>query len=144
MVDLPSRWEGPLKLNPHLSNLFDALDQGMIGQPEYGRTDIYEKDSELHYEIELPGVTKEDITARVENDTLIVKGEIQRDETISRDNYLRMERKYGSFQKQYPLPEEVDTDNIEELKARFENGILKISLPLKESVKGDTIDIEIE
>lgn len=144
MVDLPRRWEGPLKLNPQLSNLFDALDQSIMGQPEYGRTDIYEKDGELHYEIELPGVTKDDITARVENDSLIVKGEIRRDETINRDNYLRMERKYGSFQKQYPLPDEVDKENIEELKARFEDGILKISLPLKESVKGESIDIEIE
>jgi HSP20 family protein len=53
-----------------------------------------------------------------------------------------MERRYGRFQKSFALPEQVG--DVKDLKAKFENGILKITIPLKESIRGEVIDIEIE
>ncbi len=144
MARLPSIWEDPFKLTTRVGSLLDRLDEdfGFGLTMGYGRTDIYEKDGELHYEIELPGVKKEDVTARIEDNVLIVKGNIKRDETVEENNYLRMERRYGSFQKSFVLPEEAET--TEGLKAKFQDGILKISIPLKESLRGEVIDINIE
>lgn len=142
MARLPRIWEEPFKLASSIGSLLDSFDSEFGFSTGYGRTDIYEKDGELHFEIELPGLKKEDITARVEDNRLVVKGEIRRDETIDSDNYLRMERRYGRFQKSFALPEQVE--DVKDLKAKFENGILKITIPLKESIRGEVIDIEIE
>jgi HSP20 family molecular chaperone IbpA len=70
----------------------------------FGRTDIYEKDGKLVYETELPGVKKEDIEIKVEDGRLVISGEVKRDERIERENYFRIGRHYGKFQRVLPAP----------------------------------------
>ncbi len=146
MTRLPERRRrGPLGALSRMGNLLDDLEQEFdfgFGGRGYGRTDIYEHDGQLHYELELPGVSKEDINARIEDDQLIVEGEIQRRDDVSTQNYLRMQRRYGRFQKSFTLPDEVE--DVQELRAEFRDGILKISVPLRESLQGEVIDIDIE
>ncbi len=142
MPQLPSIWEEPFKLMSNVGKMLDGFHNSLSFGTGYGRTDIYEKDGELHYDIELPGLTKDDISAKIEENTLVVKGEIKRDESISEDNYLLMERRYGSFQKCFSLPPQVD--KVDKMKAKFEDGILKITIPLKETLRGKVVDIEIE
>ncbi|UMZ74835.1 Hsp20/alpha crystallin family protein [Natranaerofaba carboxydovora] len=144
MTRLPRRWGEPFGMLADFGSLLDKFDTEFGLKSNYGRTDIYEKDGELHFEIELPGLDKENLNARIEEDRLIVEGEITRDDKIEKENYLRMERSRGEFKKAFPLPNETDTDSIDNLKAKFQDGILKISVPLKKSIKGDSIDIEIE
>ncbi len=146
MTRLPRRWGEPFEMLSDFGfgNLLDKFDTEFGFRGNYGRTDIYEKDGELHYEIELPGLDKENLNARIEEDRLIIEGEIKHDEKIERGNFLRMERSRGGVKKAFPLPDEADTDNTDNLKAKFEDGILKISVPLKKSIKGESIDIEIE
>ncbi len=139
---LPSLWEDAFEMPKRLERLFgDLAGEGVFGSA-LGRADVYEKDGNLHYDIELPGLRKEDISVRIENDRLVVKGEIERDEEVNTNDYIHMGRRYGRFQRSFPVPREVD--KVESIKARFENGILKISLPLKESLRGQVVDIEIE
>ncbi len=143
MVRLPDLWREPLRLSRRMERLFDEFfNDWPFEAATLGRTDIYEKDGQLVYETELPGVKREDIHIRVEEDRLIVSGEIRREEQIAEENYLRMGRRYGKFQRSFPLPEEI-TDP-KKIKAKFEDGILKISVPLKESLKGRPRPIEIE
>ncbi|MGB9802273.1 Hsp20/alpha crystallin family protein [Desulfofundulus sp.] len=144
MTLLPKLWEEPFRLISNIGSLLDNIDSELGLWTGYGRTDIYEKDGKLYYEIELPGLKKEDLKARIEDNRLIVKGEIKKDVTIDDDNYLRMERRYGRFQKSFLLPEQVGEITDKDLEARFEDGVLKIALPLKESIRGKVIDIEIQ
>jgi len=130
-------------------NLFDEFFQGfqddlLGGSPgRFGSTDIYEKDGALHYEIELPGMEKGDINIRVRGDRLIVTGEAEREKEEEEANYISRGRSYGKFHRSLPLPDEVE--NPDELKAKFENGILHIEAKLKESIMEDGyFDVEIE
>jgi HSP20 family protein len=143
---LPAVRRGPFLLETGFSRFMNEL----LGDferaafdvaPSYGSTDVYEKDRHLVFETELPGLKKEEISIKVEDDRLILSGELKRDEEIDRENYFRMARRYGRFQRCFPLPANlIEKDQI---KARFENGILRVSAPLKESIKEKELPIEI-
>jgi len=87
---------------------------------------------------------KEDIAINVKEDQLSISGEMKRNEKVGQENYFRMGRRYGRFQRSFPLPANViDRDRIT---AGFEDGILKVSVPLKESLKEreKAIDIKVK
>ena len=75
MTRLPRRWGEPFGMLADFGSLLDKFDTEFGLKSNYGRTDIYEKDGELHFEIELPGLDKENLNARIEEDRLIVEGE---------------------------------------------------------------------
>lgn len=147
MTRLPSIWEEPFRLTSRLSRWMDEFfrdfELPFFGWESLGRTDIYEKEGKLVYETELPGVRKEDIDLRVEDNRLIISGEVKRDERIEEEDYLRIGRRYGRFQRVFPLPEEIE--DPKKIQAKFEDGILKITVPLKESLKKEkVIEIKVE
>ncbi|NOX44414.1 MAG: Hsp20/alpha crystallin family protein [Caldiserica bacterium] len=123
-----------------LEELFSRWEEFGLGP---GRTDIYIKDRTLVIETELPGVRKEDIRVQVEGDKLIVSGEVHRAEEVREENYIRMGRRYGAFRRVFPLPEEVEDPG--KIKARFENGVLRIEVPLRRPPeRGGVTDIPVE
>jgi len=149
----PELWREPFRLTTSLGRMMDELfrdfERGFFAFPEFpfetlGRTDIYEKEGKLFYETELPGLRKEDIDIKVEDDRLIISGEVKRDERIEEENYFRLGRRYGKFQRCFPLPEEIE--DPKKIKAKFENGILQVTVPLKESLreKKKAIEIKVE
>jgi HSP20 family protein len=107
----------------------------------FGRTDIYEHDGNLMFETEMPGVKREEINIQVEEGRLIVSGETKREEKIEEESFFRMGRRYGKFQRSFPLPEEA-TDP-KKIQAKFEDGILKVSVPLSRSLKEKEKPIQI-
>jgi len=110
----------------------------------YGGTDVYEQDGTLFYETELPGLQKRAINVQIHDNRLIVTGEIKRNEEINEENYFRMGRRYGRFQRTFLLPEQA-VDDVKKISAKFQDGILKISVPLNESLKGpDPIEISVQ
>ena len=109
--------------------------------PNFGRTDVYEHDQALVFETELPGVKKSEISIKVEDDQLIISGEVKRNEAIDRENYFRVGRRYGRFQRCYPLP--ADMIQKDDIKATFEDGILRVTAPMQESIKEKEKPIEI-
>ncbi len=143
---LPSVWTEPLLIGSGLTRVFDDLfrdfhNVGFDISPTFGRSDIYEKDRNLVIETELPGVRKDDISLKVEDDTLCISGEMKRQEEVKKEHYFRMGRRYGSFQRSFPLPADLADKNA--IKAHFEDGILKVTIPLKESIKEKEKPIEI-
>ena len=110
----------------------DFADLGFDFGPRYGRTDIYEKNRNLVFETELPGTKKEDIDIKVEQGRLVISGETKRSDEVKEENYFRVGRQYGRFQRSFPLPQE--SIDAEEIKAAFMNGILKATVPLEESI----------
>jgi len=143
---LPAVRRRPFLLESSLSRMVDELfrDFDRVGfdmAPSFGRTDVYEKDRSLVFETELPGVKKDEISIKVEDGQLTISGEIKRNEEIDRESYFRIGRRYGRFQRCFPLPEDlVENDRI---KARFEDGILVVTAPMKESIKEKEKPIEI-
>lgn len=119
---------------------FDRL--GFDITPSFGRTDVYEKDQSLVFETELPGVNKDEISVKVDDDQLVISGEVKRREEIDRENYFRIGRRYGRFQRSFPLP--ADLVEKDKIKARFENGILIVTVPLVESIKKKEKPIEVK
>lgn len=140
------RGRGRRDLTPMGRFFDDWIDQFWSDWPfeaaSMGRTDVYEKDGKLVYETELPGVNREDIHIAVEGDELIVSGEKRREEHIEEENYVRMGRQVGKFRRSFPLPDEVE--DPKKIGAKYEDGILKIEVPLADSLEKSGRHFEIE
>jgi HSP20 family protein len=103
--------------------------------------DIYENDKhEIVLRAELPGLKREEIDIRVENNTLTLRGERKRDAEVKQENYHRVERSYGSFSRSFSLP---NTVSAEKVSATFTDGVLTITLPLREEAKPRQIQVQV-
>ena len=103
--------------------------------------DIYENgNDEIVLKAELPGLQREDISLRVENNTLTLHGERKRDTEIRQEQYHRVERSYGAFSRSFSLPSRIDTANV---RAEFKEGVLSITLPVKAEAKPRQIEVAV-
>jgi len=97
-------------------------------------------DTNLILRAELPGFSKDEINIKVKPKTFYIDAE-KKKQSIERDkNSFRMEKGFNSFSRVISLPEEIKT---EEVKAKFCNGILEVSMPKKETKKKEEKDIKI-
>ncbi|HHG74772.1 MAG TPA: Hsp20/alpha crystallin family protein [Persephonella sp.] len=103
------------------------------------RVDIYEKDNKLVIEAEIPGAKKEDVEVKIKDNAVVIKGEVKKEEEQKDKTYYRSERFYGMFERVIPLPVEV---KVEEAKASFENGVLKIEIP--KAVEEREVKVEVK
>lgn len=88
--------------------------------------DIRDNDDELIVTAELPGVKLEDIDLTVSPDSLLIQGEKREEQESKEKGQYRLERRYGSFTRQLPLPCEIEQDRVE---ASFKDGVLKVTMP---------------
>lgn len=100
--------------------------------------DVWETDSELVYAFDLPGMSEDDISIEVHDDTLTVSGERQRSIEERGDRFYRFERRYGSFARAVGLPAGVDDAKIA---ASYVNGVLEIKVPKPEEAKPRRIQL---
>ena len=91
--------------------------------------DVKETDNSLVLTADIPGLTKKDIKVNVANGKLSISGERTYETDQENDNYHYRERRFGTFDRSFKLPDTVDEDNIS---ASFKNGILSIQLPKHE------------
>lgn len=103
--------------------------------------DIYEAENGIVIAVELPGVSKEDVSVEVKDDVLTFKGERRPNPEISEECYYRRERVFGPFKRSFTLHQNIQPDQI---KATFKDGILRIDIPrpLQENLKQITVDVE--
>jgi len=102
--------------------------------------DIYETKESIVLNVELPGVTKDDISLEVKDSTLTIRGEKKLEKDVKEENFHRMERTYGSFTRAFTLPSTVQQDKV---KAKFRDGILEIRLPKAEEAKPKQIKVDV-
>lgn len=103
--------------------------------------DIYENDThEIVLRAELPGLKREDIDIRVENSTLTLRGQRKRDADVKQENYHRVERSYGAFSRSFALPSTVNTEAVS---ATFADGVLTITLPMRDEAKPRQIQVQV-
>ena len=105
------------------------------------KVDISETNGELAVAAELPGLNRDDVSIRIENNVLTLKGEKKQEEENKATNYHRIERNYGAFSRSFSLPSTVDASKV---RAAFRDGVLTITLPKTEEAKGKEIPIEVE
>jgi len=118
------------KLTDTFDNLTSHLPFSNIAKKE---------DSSFHLEVDLPGVTKEDIDISIEDGMLRVSALRKYRNELTRDNYYLCESAYGKFERRYVLPENVDAEKVS---ASFTDGRLEIELQKNEKAKPRTISIK--
>jgi HSP20 family protein len=102
--------------------------------------DVSETKDDIIVIAEIPGMTKDDIKVTLHENILTLSGEKQQEKEEKETNYHRVERSYGSFSRSFDLPTKVQFDKI---KANYQDGILKITLPKSEEVKPKEIPIAV-
>lgn len=103
--------------------------------------DIYETEDAIVIKAELPDVDQKDIEVRIEDNTLTLKGERKHEGEVKKENYHRIERYFGSFQRSFSLPTNIQQDNVS---ASCDKGVLTITLPKREDNKPKQIKVEVK
>ncbi len=143
-----NRWDQPFRgaatLQEQISRMFGE-GIGHAGEesnltPWAPAVDIYETENELVVKADLPDVNPQNLDIRVENNILTIRGERKFESNVREENYLRVERAYGSFSRSFSLANSVKSDAI---KADYQNGVLTLSLPKREEVKPKQIKVTV-
>jgi HSP20 family protein len=100
--------------------------------------EIVKTDTGFSVNVALPGVKREDIKIDLDSNVLSISGERKSEHSENKNNVLRSEITYGKFTRSFSLTNDIDKDKIE---ADFENGILKIKLPVSDKALPKTIEI---
>jgi len=103
--------------------------------------DITEHDDEYTVKVELPGVNKDEVKITVESNMLTIRGEKKQEKETKKENYHRVERSYGSFQRSFTLPTAIVNDKID---AAFKDGILIVHVPKAEEAKPKQIEVKVK
>jgi HSP20 family protein len=143
----PARGAYPLtSLHREIDRLFDEFSRGFslfpfgrrdldwepgwrLGGGNGGLTpsvDVAETDKAFEISAELPGMAEDNIDVSLADGVLTLRGEKKEEKEQKEKGYYLSERRFGSFQRSFRLPEGVDEDRIE---AKFDKGVLKITLP---------------
>src|SRR5947208_16805566 len=137
-----ARWEpfrGVTTLQDQINRLFN--DVARTGEQSNlsawaPAVDIYETEQELVVKADLPEVDPKDLDIRVENNLLTIRGERKFEKNVNQENYLRVERAYGSFARSFTL---ANTVNAAAIQADYQNGVLALTIPKKEEAKAKQI-----
>jgi HSP20 family protein len=135
-----------LALRHEIDRLFEDLTSGLPAFPAWRRgldvepfkrrqaslwstmpaVDLIDKPREYRLTAELPGLDEKDIELTVSEDVLTIKGEKRDERKEKKKDFFLSERRYGAFQRSFRLPTEVTAEKID---ARFQRGVLTITLP---------------
>ncbi|MCB9883295.1 MAG: Hsp20/alpha crystallin family protein [Planctomycetes bacterium] len=141
---MPIRRAKSFDLSPVFDDLFHALPSvfgaGSRSQRSWvPAVDVRETDANFTLQLDLPGLTKEDVKIELEDRLLTISGERKFVQDEPKDSgFHRVERSYGSFTRSFRLPDVVDG---QQATATFENGVLTVTLPKSEDKKSRSIEI---
>ncbi len=145
-----TRWDpfrDMMMIQERMNRLFQETMARQRGQddPESGgwapAVDIFETGDQITLRADLPGLEQDAIEIRIDDNTLIIRGERLFPEDMKRDDLQRSERPYGAFNRTFSLPSSVDQGGIE---ARHKQGVLEVVLPKRQSSKTGTIRVEVK
>ena len=142
--DQPERYP-VVSLRDEVNRLFDDFfSGGFLTMPAKGQwapaLDVSETDSQVIVKAEVPGMDAKDIDVSLTGDTLTIKGEKKEESLKEEQNYYRMERRYGSFQRVLSLPASVDPSKVA---AEYKNGVLSVTMEKKEHARPRNIQIKV-
>jgi len=146
------RWWDPLRdlssIQEKMNQLFEDTVARSRGREEGLGTgmwtpavDIYETAESVVVKAELPGLTREQVGIEVKDGILTLKGERKVEKEVKEENYHRIERAYGTFQRSFSLPASVDQEKIS---ATLKEGVLEVTLPKREQAKPKQINVSVK
>src|ERR1700739_4579632 len=144
-----NRWEQPFRGATALQEQINRVFGDVVGRageesnltPWAPPVDIFETEHELVVKADLPDVNPQDLDIRVENNILTIRGERKFDNKVNEENYLRVERVYGSFSRSFSLANSVKSEAI---KADYYDGVLTLSIRKREKTKPKQIKVNVE
>lgn len=150
-------WSAIEALRRQFSDLVEDFDRGFLHSPFRGAlepslrreltwtfslpVDITENDANYEITAELPGLDERNIDVKVANGTLVIKGEKKEEKNERKKDYYLSERRYGSFERRFSVPEGVDTNKIE---ASFKKGVLTVTMPKTTEAKAAEKKIQVK
>ncbi len=149
MSSMITRWDPFRELNTitdRMNRLFQdtfgnvSREEGLPAANFVPPVDIYEDEHNITVKMEVPGIEQKDIDVRLENNTLVVRGERKFEKDEKEENFHRIERRYGSFYRAFTLPNTVDPEKVN---AEYENGVLKIMLAKKAEARPKQIKVNV-
>jgi HSP20 family protein len=147
-----SRWSPVTDLSSEFVNMQKEIDRmferfrGGSADPSvatdlWPSVDIVENENDFVVNVELPGVRREDVKITVNEGVLTVKGEKKQEREVKEDQYRRVERSFGGFERSFTLPTTAQSDRIG---ANFANGVLSITIPKAEQAKSREIEVKVQ
>jgi HSP20 family protein len=133
------------RLRRGINDLFDFdfgdEREGLMSAGFAPDVDVVENPDNVEVRCDLPGVSKDDIDVSISGNTLMIKGEKKGEEEKKDARVYRKESWYGSFQRNIPLPSEVDAEKVD---AQMKDGVLSLSIPKKEEAKQKQINVNVK
>jgi HSP20 family protein len=148
MSSMITRWD-PFRelaqLQDRVNRLFQetgtgSREEGFTTSSFVPAVDIYETEHNIVLQMEVPGIDQKDLDIRIENNTITVRGERKFSKEVKEENFHRVERRYGAFQRSFSLPNTVNTENVA---ADYESGILKVTLAKRAEAKPKQIKVNV-
>jgi HSP20 family protein len=150
-----TRWN-PIRemqaMQEEMNRLFSRADSSRSDSMRYddGKTggqqlwtlpvDVIETGEAIKLKASLPGVDPKDINIHVKDNVLTISAERRFEEKVEEDKYCWIEQRYGSFNRSLTLPQHADPEAIQ---ARYENGMVELTIPKRESAKARKIELDM-
>ena len=137
------RWE-PIRelasMQTEMSRFLNGVFEGggRTAQSWVPAVDVWETEGDLVYAFDLPGVAEEDISIELQDDTLTVTAQRERNEERAEDGFVRFERRFGSFSRAVGVPQGTSEDGV---KADYRDGVLEIRVAKPAETKPRRIEI---
>lgn len=140
MAGALTRWE-PFAELADLRTRFDRMFDQLATSREREWTpaiDVVRDNGNLVVRADIPGIKPEEVKVQIDDDVLTLSGEHEESKEEKDKNYMRRERRYGSFSRSIALPRGVDPEKVE---AKTHDGILEVRIPLPEAAKSEPVTI---
>jgi HSP20 family protein len=103
--------------------------------------EAFEREGQYVIRADVPGIDPKEVEVSVLNEALTIKGERKKSHEVKEKESYYSETAYGRFERRLALPKGVDPEKIT---ARFENGVLEVSMPLPQTATGKKVPIDVE
>lgn len=143
-----TRWDPFRDLEALRENVNKLFQESMTTRREHAPikawapvVDVLEDQDKIIVKAELPGMKKEAIEIELTGDTLTIKGERKFEDEENKEDYVRVERAYGQFQRSFTIGVPVKSD---EVKASYKDGILEVIIPKAEETKPKKVEVAVD
>jgi HSP20 family protein len=138
---------GLMSLQQQMNRLFEDFFGRGLGLHPFGREgwspvlDVAETDDAVTVKAEIPGVDPKEVDISISGDVLTIKGHKGEEKEEKGKSYHRIERSYGSFARSVLLPAAIDAEKVE---AKYDKGLLEITMPKKPEARVKTIKVNVK
>ena len=132
-----NRWEE--EMEELMGRVWGGDGTSLMGSDFMPKTDFVETENQFEVTVDLPGLKPEEVTVELKNGELWISGKHEEEKEEKGKTYHRVERHHGEFRRVLSVPNAINEENVE---AKFENGVLKVTVPKTEQAKPKHIEVK--